>query len=266
MDKFLQTDFTVPRYAFLLFTILTVIVFLRYVFISGIYHYLIYEILGGRNLHRKTHQGKFKNNQIWKEIYWSALSSLIFALAGVGMIIAWQQDKTAIYIPFSQYPYWYLPLSLVIAMFIHETYYYWLHRWMHMPKVYRWLHRVHHDSVETNSWTSFSFHPLESVLQAIIVPLIVLILPMNIYVLLLFLVVMTISAVINHAGYEVFPVGSNQHWFGKWFIGATHHDLHHKRFKYNFGLYFTFWDRWMNTESPEYDILFERHTTKRDAG
>jgi sterol desaturase/sphingolipid hydroxylase (fatty acid hydroxylase superfamily) len=40
---------------------------------------------------------------------------------------------------------------------------------------------------------------------------------------------------------------------GKWFIGATHHARHHKQYRYNFGLYFTFWDRLTNTEAPDTD-------------
>jgi sterol desaturase/sphingolipid hydroxylase (fatty acid hydroxylase superfamily) len=261
MEQFLNTDFTTPANGLLLFAILTVVVFLRYVLVSGPYHYFVYQIFGKTHPARKTHLGNFKKDQVRKEIYWSGISSLIFAAAGVLMVIAWQKGKTAIYVDLHQLPYWYLPISLFVAMFIHETYYYWLHRWMHRPKIFKWLHRVHHDSIETNSWTSFSFHPTESVLQAIIVPLIVLFLPMNIYVLLLFLVIMTVSAVINHAGIEVFPRGADRHWLGKWFIGATHHDLHHKRFRYNYGLYFTFWDRWMNTEYPEYEQLFDEHTS-----
>ena len=74
---------------------------------------------------------------------------------------------------------------------------------------------------------------------------------------------MSVSAVINHAGIEVFPQGFNRHWLGKWLIGATHHDIHHQRFKYNFGLYFTFWDRWMHTESPDYDQQFDVKTAEK---
>ena len=33
---------------------------------------------------------------------------------------------------------------------------------------------------------------------------------------------------------------------------TTHHDLHHSSGRYNYGLYFTWWDRWMGTEHPEY--------------
>ena len=71
---------------------------------------------------------------------------------------------------------------------------------------------------------------------------------------------MTISATINHAGVEVYPRGFEKHWLGKWIVGATHHDLHHREFRFNYGLYFTFWDKWMNTESPRFEELFREKT------
>lgn len=262
MEGFLQTDFTNPVNGTLLFLILTGIVFLRYLLLSGAYHYFVYILLGRDHAVRRVHRGNFKRGQVLKEVYWSGVSSFVFGAVGVGMIIAWQTGNTAIYIDPGLYGYWYLPVSLIAAMFIHETYYYWLHRWMHRPTVFRWLHKVHHESLETNSWTSFSFHPMESVLQAVIVPLIVFVLPMNIYVLLFYLVVMTLSAVVNHAGIEVFPAGFHRHWLGKWLIGATHHDIHHKKFKYNYGLYFTSWDRWMGTENKDYERIFEERTDR----
>jgi hypothetical protein len=51
------------------------------------------------------------------------------------------------------------------------------------------------------------------------------------------------------------PQNFQRHLFGKWLIGATHHSLHHKQFKYNYGLYFTFWDKWKKTESPLYSAF-----------
>ena len=181
------------------------------------------------------------------------------------MIMAWQYGYTAIYTSWNAFPLWYIPLSFLGAMFIHETYYYWLHRWLHHPKVYKHIHKIHHDSVSTSVWTSFSFHPIESVLQAIIIPLMVMIIPMHLVVLLLMLLIMTISAIINHAGVEIYPSSWRKHILLKWLIGSTHHDLHHRRFTKNYGLYFTFWDIWMDTESAEFDERWNKATRAGDS-
>ena len=74
---------------------------------------------------------------------------------------------------------------------------------------------------------------------------------------------MTISSVINHLDIEIYPAGFHKNSIAKWLIGASHHSLHHKQFKYNYGLYFTFWDKIKNTESPQYEDLFESRTTKK---
>ena len=186
-----------------------------------------------------------------KEIYWSMVSSAIFAFFGAVTYWLWLNDLTAIYLNPSEFGYWYLPLSLLIILLVHETYYYWLHRAMHHPKIFKFVHRVHHQSISTTPWTAFSFHPWESVLEALIVPIILVILPVNIFVLLFYLIFMTFSSVINHLDIEVYPASFRKKWFGKLWIDATHHHFHHKEFHTNYGLYFTFWDRFMGTESSK---------------
>jgi sterol desaturase/sphingolipid hydroxylase (fatty acid hydroxylase superfamily) len=97
-------------------------------------------------------------------------------------------------------------------------------------------------------------------LQAIVLPVTIIVVPMHIYVLLFQLTIMTFSSVINHLEIETYPANFHRHKLGKWLVGATHHSMHHKEFKYNFGLYFTFWDKWKKTESPRFYALFEEKT------
>ncbi len=176
------------------------------------------------------------------------------------MVVLWQLGHTAIYEDIDQYGWWWLPVSFLIAASIHETYYYWLHRWMHRPKIYRLIHKTHHDSHITSPWTSFSFHPGEGLLQSLIIPAIILFLPMHYWTIVTLLTFMTLTSAINHSNVEIYPKGFYKHWLGKWLIGATHHSLHHTQYRYNFGLYFTFWDKWMKTESAKYEGNFEKHT------
>jgi sterol desaturase/sphingolipid hydroxylase (fatty acid hydroxylase superfamily) len=256
-----ELDFSDPLVFALISTLFAVIVLLRYLAFSGMYHYLFLIILRERFSKRYLHKKPPPRSQMMKEIAWSAWASAIFGVFGTAMLLLWQTGHTQLYIRISERSLYWLPLSLLIALLIHETYYYWLHRWMHRPGIYHLLHKVHHDSVVTSSWTSFSFHPLESLLQALIVPAILVLVPMHISVLIVFLIIMTISAIINHAGVEVYSRGFARNWLGRWIIGAAHHDLHHKQFRYNYGLYFTFWDKWMNTESPDFKDLIKRKTS-----
>ncbi|TCJ12686.1 sterol desaturase family protein [Flaviaesturariibacter flavus] len=229
----------------------------RYLLIAGIFHGVFYVWQREKWRARKINGRPHKPGQYRREVSWSTVTALLFAVAGAGLLLLWQKGYTKVYLNVHEYPLWWLPLSLGIALLLHETYYYWLHRWMHRPKVFRLLHKVHHDSNITSPWTAFSFHPLEGVLQAIFLPALLLFLPMHLYVVLTQLTIMTFSSVINHLDIEVYPRGAPGRFFGRFLIGATHHSLHHKQFRYNYGLYFTFWDKWKRTESPLYASLYE---------
>ncbi len=140
------------------------------------------------------------------------------------------------------FPIWYIPVSILLFLVLHDTYYYWLHRWMHHSKWLWKMHVAHHKSTTTSVLTAFSFHPVEAFLQAIFLPVFLVFVPMSIVGLFVILFIMTISATINHAGVEIYPQRRLAALFSKCVIGATHHDLHHKFSKKNYGLYFTFWD------------------------
>lgn len=255
-------DFTQPLWFLVATLVMFAVVIGRYLLIAGLFHTVFYLWFPQKWEQRKINDRAYKEGQFKKEVKWSTVTAFLFAVAGSLLLVLWQKGYTRVYIDTTDYPLWWLPLSLAIAMLLHETYYYWLHRWMHHPRIFRLVHKVHHDSNITSPWTAFSFHPLEGLLQALFLPLLLMVMPMHLYVIIIQLTIMTFSSVINHLDIEVYPKNFHKNFFGKWLIGATHHSLHHKQFKYNYGLYFTFWDKWINTESPLYKKLFEQKTEK----
>ena len=253
-------DIKSPIWFFNTTLIFFLIITLRYFLVTGTFFLIFYKLSYKKWKDRKLNSRKYTPNQFRKEIIWSLATSSIFSIAGTITVILWQNGYTNMYSDISTYGLWYLPVSILIFMLLHETYYYWLHRWMHIPKIFRIVHKVHHESNIASPFTAFSFHPLEGLAQAIFLPIMVLILPMHLYAIITVLVIMTLSSVINHLDIEVYPKYFYRHPLGKWLIGATHHSLHHKQFKYNYGLYFTFWDKIKRTESPMYESLFESTT------
>ena len=240
--------------------VLCVIIFLRYLIFSGLYHYFLRikwrEQLGNRIFQHKIKQG----NMMRMEIYRSAFVSLIFAIAGIITIYCWEINLTALYPSPSDRHWIWLLLGPFLFLAGQETYYYWTHRWMHLPKVYKYVHKWHHESIETTAFTAFSFHPLEAIIQALFLPLSALLIPMQEFIFLGLLMVMTLSATINHAGVEIFPNSWSRTPFLRKLIGATHHDLHHKRANTNYGLFFTYWDEWMGTENKKYQDRIKKIT------
>ncbi|MDH3709135.1 MAG: sterol desaturase family protein [Cyclobacteriaceae bacterium] len=248
---FLEYDYTSPRYFLIINLCLFSILMARYFLFSWVYHWF-FKKREPAKAQRLLVKGGLNRIQTLKEIKWSFIASLIFSVFTVLIIIGWQNGIIKIYQDLHDYPLWMLPLSLVSILLLQETYYYWLHRWMHKPKVYRLIHKTHHDSIHTSAFTSFSFHPVESLLQALYLPVVLTIVPTYFYLVLFLLIIMTVAATINHAGVEVYPSGRLGKWMGNWLVGSTHHHIHHTKFRYNFGLYFTFWDRWMKTENEDF--------------
>jgi len=237
--------------------VLTTAIFIRYLLMAGLFYYLFNIRYAAKFAPNRIDTRVSKKGQIKSEILYALIASLLFGILGTWILHAWQLGKTAIYHEVSHYHWSWMIGSVLVLLVLHETYYYWLHRWMHLPSVYRRFHRAHHESLVTTAWTSFSFHPIESLLQALPIVLMIYFIPMHLISLVVFLIIMTVTSVINHLNSEIYPAGTHRHWFGRWWIGATHHALHHSQFKYNFGLYFTFWDHWMCTESPDFNTLFE---------
>ncbi len=134
---------------------------------------------------------------------------------------------------------------------LHDTWFYWTHRLLHLP----WLahhHRHHHASRSPTPWTAYTFGPLEAVFQSSFVPLVLFVLPLHTSIIVLFYGGMLLRNLIGHSGFEVFPPAFLRSPWLSWLTTVTHHDLHHQKGRYNFGLYTRLWDRWMGTEDPDY--------------
>ncbi len=69
----------------------------------------------------------------------------------------------------SDLPGFFLGLAAMLAA--HDFYFYWIHRWMHAPALYRFFHEVHHRSFNPTPGAAFSFHPLEVLLESAVINL-----------------------------------------------------------------------------------------------
>jgi lathosterol oxidase len=220
---------------------MTLIVAVRYLVTSGGFAWLTGRI--HPNLYAKL------GPQIRSEIKWSLLSAALYGVpAG---ILLWGWDNlgwTRLYWKPLLYPVWWLPVSVFIYLFLHDSWFYWTHRWMHRPAIYRRVHAVHHASHPPTAWAAMSFHPWESLTGAIVIPLLILTIPIHVAALGLVLTIMTVMGVTNHIGWEIFPKAVVHGRAGQWLITASHHQLHHQRNKCNYGLYFRLWDRLCATD------------------
>lgn len=220
---------------------MTAIVAIRYLATSGAFAWVTQRVRPG------LYAGQ--SAQIRLEIGYSLASAAVYGLPAGIVAWGWQQRGwTMIYTDISRYPLWYLPVSLLVYLFAHDSWFYWTHRWMHRPRLFRIAHSVHHASRPPTAWAAMSFHPVEALTGAVVIPVLVFLIPVHIAVLGLVLAIMTIMGITNHMGWEMFPRVLVHSRLGHWLITASHHQRHHESYLCNYGLYFRWWDHLCGTD------------------
>lgn len=190
-----------------------------------------------------------QRGQIIREIGWSLASAAIYGAPAGILAWGWQAHGwSRVYADPRGYPLWWMPLSVLVYLGLHDAWFYWTHRAMHAPRLFRAAHAVHHASRPPTAWAAMSFHPWEALTGAVVIPALALLIPIHIAMLGLVLATMTLMGVTNHMGWELFPRWLVRGPLGGWLITATHHQRHHRDYRCNYGLYFRWWDRLCGTD------------------
>ncbi len=196
------------------------------------------------------------------DLGFSASTFLIFAIMDVCILYLDSKGYTQVYFDSNEYGYLWLLLSFFIVLFLDDMFFYWSHRAMHLPRFYKFFHKVHHESTDPSPLTAFAFHPSEAVVEYFVGFILPFLLPLNFGVLITWQIFSMLNNVLGHLGYEVYPKGWVKFPILKFKTASTHHNMHHQLFNGNYALYFTWWDKWMGTEFKDYEVrheqLFER--------
>ena len=145
--------------------------------------------------------------------------------------------------------------TVIVLILAADTWFYWLHRWMHHPSVYKYVHALHHRSLDVNPYTSNSFHVLEAVGLTFFVLPVIMLMPVSAFALGVTQAFGTFNNIKSHLGYELYPKFFSIPPFNM-LITATNHSLHHTQYNGNYGLYFRFWDIICGTELKSTRKLF----------
>ncbi len=226
---------------------LSLIIGLRYLLIAGGVWWMQWG--RARGLGRQLNRERPSRRLMLQEIRYSLIATPIYALPAAIALEAFKAGGTRMYLDPAQYGLWWLPISFLLLLIVQDTHYYWTHRLLHHPKLFAIAHAGHHRSREPSPFASFAFDPIEAVLTAWLLPLMVFLIPVNLWVVALLLTVMTVTAVMNHCGWEMWPDRWVRSPLGRHLITATHHGRHHTHMKTNFGLHLRFWDRLCGTDA-----------------
>jgi sterol desaturase/sphingolipid hydroxylase (fatty acid hydroxylase superfamily) len=250
MEEIMKVTNEVRFFAFLEFA--------RYFAIAGGAYFLFYSLKKDKWLHKKIQQRFPKNKNIWYEIKYSIINLLMFAALALGNYWLKENGYTKMYERISDYGVPYFIFSIVAMILLHDTYFYWTHRFMHLKKVYPYVHQVHHHSTNPTPWAAYAFHPIEGLINYAILTIIIVIIPTHIIAVSIWLLYSIILNVGGHLGYELFPKGFTKHKLLGLSNTSTHHNMHHSYFDCNYGIYFNFWDKLMNTNHENYHETFDK--------
>lgn len=152
------------------------------------------------------------------------------------------------------------PFYFILSMVLFDTWFYWMHRLIHVQPLFKYVHAWHHrQSLRTPStWANNSDTILDDIFLQSYWVFSFILLPFPPLVLFAHKIYDQITGMMGHSGYEI--SGSLPLKF-KFLVAVLHHDQHHSAVKYNFATHFSWWDRWAGTLHPEYDKI--NHSFKR---
>jgi lathosterol oxidase len=187
-----------------------------------------------------------------RELTYSLSTLAVFAAISAAVLALMVSGVAEIYDDPLKHGLAWLVLSLPLLIVWHDAYFYWTHRLLHTRWLFRHVHGVHHRSRNPSPFAAYAFHPAEALVNGLPVLLPLLVLPLNLGVVLAFSVHQVVRNAHGHAAVEVMPRGFARHWLWGRFTTTTHHHLHHETAQGNYGLWFTWWDRWCGTDRKDY--------------
>ena len=180
--------------------------------------------------------GQVRDNMFWSlgsgVFFWTAYEVLMFwAMAnGWAPVLLWVDN-----------PIWFALLFLLTPIWI-SFHFYWIHRLLHWPPLYKLAHGLHHRNINVGPWSGLSMHPIEHLLffSSILIHLVVPAHPLHI---LFHMQHQSLTAATSHTGFENLLVKDEKSLA----LGTFHHQLHHRYFEVNYGNLQMPWDKWFGS-------------------
>lgn len=190
--------------------------------------------------------------QLLTELMFSLRSMAIFATAGVLMVFMFRAGLYPLgAIANTWGPVWF-GLSIMAGIIGLDAWFYWSHRLMHDPRLFRRFHRRHHRSNNPSPFTAYSFDVGEALILIGFVVVWPMAFPMPWNSMQWVMLYQIVTNTLLHSGYELMPARRDGRPMLGFIVTTTHHDLHHAQAGRNYAAWFTWWDRWCGTEHPEY--------------
>ncbi len=168
------------------------------------------------------------DNQVLDNAFWTLVSGVTFWTAYEAMML-WAYANGAMPLL-----YWHdSPVRFVLLFPLlvlwHELHFYFVHRLMHWPPLYRIAHAVHHRNSDTGPWSGISMHPYEHFIYFTSL-LVHLVLPTHPVHLLFHLYWVALAPALSHSGFCGIVIKGRM----RFATGSFFHQLHHRHFECNY--------------------------------
>jgi sterol desaturase/sphingolipid hydroxylase (fatty acid hydroxylase superfamily) len=231
----------------------------RYLLLATVSFLVFYVVFKKQFQTRKIQSAFPKLGDYGRDLLHSLVSVFIFATMAYVVIVLLKPYNHFIKAPFNTVSIWYHLFSFGWLFFLHDAYFYWIHRLMHVPFLFKHVHLVHHRSTNPSPWTAYAFHPLEALLEAGIIAVAAFTVPVHTHLFGSFMLFQILYNIYGHLGYELYPRMLEHKFLGKWINTGVAHNQHHKFFKGNYGLYTLIWDRMLGTLRKDYSEAMQHY-------
>ncbi|MEO0329275.1 MAG: sterol desaturase family protein [Pseudomonadota bacterium] len=180
-------------------------------------------------------------NQVHDNMFWTLTSGVFFwSCYEVLMFWAMANGYAPVLTP-SENPVFFILLIFLTPVWI-SFHFYWIHRALHWPPLYRLAHALHHRNTNVGPWSGLSMHPVEHILffSSVLVHFLVPAHPIHI---LFQMQHQALTAATSHTGFEGLLIKDKN----RLALGTFHHQMHHRYFECNYGNLEVPWDKWFGS-------------------
>jgi len=221
---------------------------LPHVLVAGVLHMWLYHWRGQGKTYKFDARGQATNNrnftfrdQVRDNMFWTIVSGISQWTIAQWLVFWAMANGYAPSFLFPDNPVWFV-LMFPFLVIWSSFHFYWVHRALHWPPLYKLAHALHHRNVNVGPWSGISMHPVEHLLfyTNFVIHLVVPSHPIHV---LFHGYMQSVHPVFSHSGFDTLQVaGRDQAKMGDFF-----HQLHHRYFECNYGTVEMPWDRWFGT-------------------
>jgi sterol desaturase/sphingolipid hydroxylase (fatty acid hydroxylase superfamily) len=225
------------------------------ILIAGGLHVRLYILKGQGAKFKYTNQWMARNdvkflfrNQVWDNIFWNLTSGALI-WTGWEAVTLWAYSNQIIpYVDWRTHPAYCIFIMFTIP-FLRLFHFYFVHRLIHWPPLYKISHYIHHKNINIGPWSGLSMHPIEHLLYFSGV-LFHWVIPSNPVHAIFHLMHAGVSPALGHAGFHKLVTKDERGLMADNYF----HYLHHRFFTVNYGVESVPLDKWFGSfhdGSPE---------------